>query len=371
MRCGLRIQTFCKDSGLLLEHVAPNSVHAVITDPPYGLKFMGLDWDKVLPPGEIWKRCFEALRPGGFLLSFGHPRLYHRLGLQIEDAGFEIQNCLCWGYATGTPHSLDISKQIDKAAGAEREVVAKRVHPTLKNPPKVHANFCHADTLVAHDECESWDITAPATEEAKKWEGWGTQLKAAWEPILVAQKPREGTFRENVLKWHVGAINIDECRIPYASEEDKKSLESFKHFEGKDFGDKGYYSFNTGGTKQVNVHPLGRWPANMLWIDPLFSEHDHIFMIAKPGTKEKRKYNSHPTVKPVKLMERLVVMVTPKPSVVGEDVVVLDPFMGSGTTGVACKKLGRKFIGFEMDEQNYEIARRRLCEKTLVEIGEI
>jgi len=179
---------FNKDSKTLSDDLACNSIHAVVTDPPYGLHLMGHEWDKILPPQEIWNACFDVLCPGGFALVFGHTRLYHRVGCQLEDAGFVIKDCLCWCYASGFPHSLDISKAIDRAAGAEREVVARRVHPTLKNRPKVKANAYHADTLKSDEDMESWDITAPATEEAKQWEGWGTQLKTAWEPIILAQK---------------------------------------------------------------------------------------------------------------------------------------------------------------------------------------
>lgn len=354
---------FNKDSRLLSEDLSENTVHGVITDPPYGMNLMNLGWDKTLPPVDIWKECFRVLRPGGFCLAFGHTRIYHRLACQLEDSGFVIKDCLCWGYASGFPHSYNVSKAIDDKAGAERKVVAKRVHPTLKNAPQVKSNAFHADTLVSHESMESWDITEPATDDAKKWDGWGTQLKPAWEPIVVAQKPLEGSYVENILKYKVGAMNIDECRIPYASDDDRKALESFVNFEGKDRGDARYFSANVGGKKQVNVHPNGRWPANLLWLDPVFADYDRFFMIPKPATSEKGEYNEHDTVKPVRLMERLISLFTPKPSVIGEDVIVLDPFMGSGTTGVACKSLARKFYGYEISTDSFDTARRRLTER--------
>ncbi len=301
---------FLKDSKLLREDIDSCTVHAVITDPPYGLHLMGHSWDKVLPPQEIWDRSFEVLRPGGFCIAFGHTRLYHRLGCQLEDAGFTIKDCLCWGYATNYPHSLNVSK-----AGSA-------------------------------------------------WKGWGTVLKTGWEPIVLAQKPIEGRYIDNIQKYHVGALNIDECRIPYASEEDKKSLESFQNFADRDCGDSKYFSANEGGKKQVNVHPDGRWPANLLWLDPVFADYDHIFMIPKPSKTEKKEYNDHPSVKPVRLLERLIRLVTPKPSKTGTDVFVLDPFMGSGTTGVACNKMKRKFYGYENDEDCFSVAQKRLREKT-------
>lgn len=318
---------------------------------------MGLEWDKILPPQEIWNECFRVLRPGGFCLAFGHTRLYHRLACQLENAGFVIKECLCWAYATGYPHSYNISKAFDSAAGVERPVVGKRVH--------------HADTLDSFETMESWDITAPVTENAKIWDGWGTQLKTAWEPIVLAQKPIEGSYIENISKWKVGALNIDECRIPYASEEDKKSLESFINFAEKDCGDAKYFSANEGGKKQVNIHPDGRWPANLLWLDPLFANYDRFFMVPKPSKAEKRRYNEHDTVKPVRLMERLIRLVTPRSSIIKEEVTVLDPFMGSGSTGRACRTLKRKFIGFELNKESFETARKRLKESIMQDIGEM
>jgi len=162
----------------------------------------------------------------------------------------------------------------------------------------------------------------------------------------------------------VGGLNIDECRIPYKDEKDKKTLESFAHFAGGNYGDDQYFSANSGNKKQCNVHPDGRWPANLIWLDPMFVEYDHIFMVPKPSRREKGDYNEHSTVKPVELMERLIRLVTPRPSIVGEEVVVLDPFCGSGTTGVAAGNLKRKFIGYEMDEKSFEVAERRIRERT-------
>jgi DNA modification methylase len=260
------------------------------------MEFLGLDWDKVLPPVSIWSACYQAMRPGAFLLAFGHTRLYHRLGYQLEDVGFEIKDCLCWGYATGNPRPLNFDRAIDKAAG-----------------------------LKVDQEEEVYD---PVTKDAKVWKGWANNLKTAWEPIVMAQKPLKGKYIENVLKYNVGGLNIDECRIPYRDEKDKNTLESFRHFAGKNYGDEQYFSANIGSKKQCNVHPDGRWPANLVWLDPLFVEYDHIFMVPKPSRREKGDYNEHLTVKPIELMERLIRLATPRPSVVGEKVIVMDPFMG-------------------------------------------
>lgn len=346
------MKLYNKDSGSIPEDVQPNSIHGVITDPPYGMNLMNLEWDKVLPPLHIWEACFNALKPGGYLLAFGHTRLYHRLALQLEQAGFVIRDCLCWAYATGFPHSYSIDKAIDKHFGAKREVVGRR------------------ETISSHNEAESWDVTAPASEEAKIWEGYGTQLKPAWEPIVLAQKPLDGNYVENILKWKTGALNIDACRIPYESEEDKRSLESFLNFSGKNHGKAEFFSANVGGKKQVNVHPSGRWPANVMWLDPLYADYDRFFIIPKPDKSEKRSYNIHDTVKPVRLMEHLVKLISPAPAKLGEKVNILDPFMGSGSTGKACIKLGRNFIGYEIDAEYFDIASRRLKEKKMVDIFE-
>lgn len=296
---------------------------------------MSQSWDKVLPNKEIWKKCFDVLKPGGFCLAFAHTSLYHRLACDIEDAGFEIHDCLCWAYATGAPRPYNIDKAIDKYLGIETDY-----------------DFPYS----------------PKTDDAKPWKGWANTLKTSWEPICVARKPVETNLVTNVLKHKVGVFNIDECRIPYASEEDKKSLESFAKFAGKDHGDVRFFSANAGGKKQCNVHPMGRWPANLMWLDPMFAEYDHIFMVPKPTENEKGKYNEHTTVKPIRLMERLVKLVTPRPSLVGEDIFVLDPFMGSGTTGVACKMLNRKFIGFEKDPASFATAEKRINERRYVDM---
>lgn len=328
-----------KDSCLLAEDIESESVDSVVTDPPYAIHALGNSWDEVLPDQRIWDNCFRVLKPGSFLVSFGATRVYHRMAMQLETAGFEIVDCLAWLYASGFPRSLNISKKFDKV----------------------------------DSDSELSDVSGeyvPYTDNGKRWQGWGTVLKPAWEPIVLARKPFQGTYIDNLLKYQVGALNIDDCRIPYESEEDKKSLMSFLYFESKNFGDSRYFSMNTGNKKQVNVHPSGRWPANVLWLDPLFADYDKFFWVSKPGKKEKRDYNTHDTKKPVELMSRLITLVTPKPSVIGRSVSVLDPFMGSGTTGVAAKALNRYFYGYEINAEYFKIAQRRLEEKVEQEMFE-
>lgn len=353
----------CGDSAVLIkDELEPCSIDAVISDPPYFINVLAHDWDKQWPDIQIWKNCFDVLKPGGFCLAFGAPRKYHRLACQIEDCGFVIRDTLCWMTANGFPKSLNISLKIDEKYGVQREIVGKRIHPTLKQAPKSSSRGYHRDGIKSFENMESWDITAPSTDDAKTWNGWGTQLKPSWEAIILAQKPIEENFAHNVLTYKVGGLNIDECRIPYASEDDKKSLESFLHFESKNCGNVKYFSANDGEKKQVNIHPLGRFPANVMWFEPLLRDYDKYFLVPKPSTGEKGEYNSHDTVKPIELMERLIKLVTPNPHLIKQDVKILDPFLGSGTTAVACQRLDRSCYGFELNKDYFDIAKRRIKE---------
>jgi hypothetical protein len=181
----------------------PESVDAIVTDPPYGLSFMGKGWDHGVPGVEFWTEAMRVAKPGAHLLAFGGTRTYHRLACAIEDAGWEIRDCVMWVYGSGFPKSHDVSKAIDKAAGAEREVVGQ------------YASFRpneHADTKYNGNLHTSGNITAPATNAARQWSGWGTALKPAWEPIIVARKPLVGTVAANVMQHGVGGINVDGCQ---------------------------------------------------------------------------------------------------------------------------------------------------------------
>jgi hypothetical protein len=178
------------------------SVDSIVTDPPYGLSFMGKKWDYDVPSVDVWVECLRVLKPGGHLLAFAGTRTQHRMAVRIEDAGFEIRDMIAWVYGSGFPKSLDVSKAIDKAAGAEREVVGKHKAP---------AKSIYTQTEVSLSP-EVY-ITAPSTDAAKQWQGWGTALKPALEPITVARKPLIGTVAENVLQNGTGAINVDGGRV--------------------------------------------------------------------------------------------------------------------------------------------------------------
>lgn len=372
------------DSLQILKRATANSVDAVVTDPPYGLSFMGKKWDYDLPSVEIWRQAHRVLKPGGHLLSFGGTRTYHRLVCAIEEAGFEIRDQLQWIYGSGFPKSLDVSKAIDKAAGAEREVVGPN--------PNGRPNMVRVDAAVLQPRVDA-PITAPSTPDAIKWQGWGTALKPANEPIVLARKPlSESTVAKNVLKWGVGALNVDASRI--AGE--------YKNQGGGSFATGKFANSNRSNTEKDGADFIygsetqGRWPANVLFdetaaemldeqsgisqtlstsvgftgnnTDDFFkgkrnkvaSRHNdkggasRFFYVAKASKRERGEGNAHPTVKPIKLMEYLCRLITPPGGI------ILDPFMGSGTTGVAAKRLGFEFIGIEMNEEYLEIARRRI-----------
>lgn len=301
---------------------------------------------------------------------------------------------------SGMPKSHAVDKAIDKCLGAEREVVGIRKHPTLKDTSKIDRQGNHQfnGTNTIKDE---WELTAPATNEAKQWQGWGSALKPAYEPIILVRKPLEGTIAQNVLKWGCGGINIDECRVELASEADKAQFE-FNHAVGtrlpEEYADKKLGLHDGGWMQQVGEKetPTGRWPANICHdgSDEVVEMFPHtksgkdvnptdkpvsgffgstmdyysgtnygdsgsaarFFYSSKATKKDRGEGNNHPTVKPVKLMEWLVKMVTPKNGK------CLDPFMGSGSTGVAALNTGRKFIGIEMDSDYYQIAQKRIEE---------
>lgn len=231
-----------------------SSVDAIVTDPPYGLGFMGKAWDD-LPPGLPWAReCLRVLKPGGHLLAFGGTRTWHRLACAVEDAGFEMRDSIAWLYGSGFPKSLDVSKAIDKAAGAEREVVGTKIGQpgySLASGGEVEWGGLRGDP-----EREA-QITAPATEAAQQWQGWGTALKPAFEPIVVARKPLVGTVAANVLAHGTGALNIDGCRI--GSESRPVMVRTATTVAASSMSGE-----STGATSSSEMTTAGRWPANVV-----------------------------------------------------------------------------------------------------------
>lgn len=235
-----------------LKNLPDNSVDSVVTDAPYGISFMSRSWDYDVPAQNIWEECFRVLKPGGHLLSFFGTRTYHRGVVRIEDAGFEIRDQIMWIYGSGFPKSTDVSKRIDKEAGAEREVVGMGVQRAIGGKNGSSAN--HGNGGIQYNPVT---ITAPSTPEAIQWQGWGTALKPANEPIVVARKPLEKGFTvaQNVLKWGTGALNIDGSRIETTDNLNGGGYS--KNFDGS--------SFLKYGGKLEYQQPAGRWPANIIF----------------------------------------------------------------------------------------------------------
>jgi site-specific DNA-methyltransferase (adenine-specific) len=245
----------------VLPTLADNSIDSIVTDPPYELGFMGKKWDSsgIAYSVELWQQCLRVLKPGGHLLSFGGTRTYHRVAVAIEDAGFEIRDSIAWLYGSGFPKSLDVGKAIDKAAGAEREVLGR--NPNSREQATKENTLYESGTVgkTAFD-------TAPSTPEAQQWQGWGTALKPAFEPVIVARKPIEGTVANNVLKWGTGGLNIDGSRI---TTDEKLGGGSYSNKEGLRPG--AIYNQRNFIKPEDYVQPTGRWPANII-LDPYTAE---------------------------------------------------------------------------------------------------
>jgi site-specific DNA-methyltransferase (adenine-specific) len=331
-----------------------NSVDAIVTDPPYGLSFMGKEWDHGVPGVEFWEAALRVMKPGAHLLAFGGTRTFHRLTSAIEDAGFEIRDCMMWLYGSGFPKSLDVSKAIDKAAGAERPIVGKGTHGKgsySQGMGKQNGFRPYKAGLPSENNGGVHDITAPATAAAKQWSGWGTALKPAWEPIILARKPLEGTVAENVQKWGTGAINIDGGRIPTNWDTDPTR----RGWQGGDATSSKSVFGNSGSERISQPNASGRWPANVLLDEEVTKEEwSRFFYCAKASKKDRGEGNNHPTVKPIALLEYLIRLVTPPNGL------ILDPFCGSGSTGVAAVGLGFNFLGIEKESTYAEIARKRI-----------
>lgn len=259
-----------------------DSVDAIVTDPPYGLEFMGKDWDGFGTPlgfqtwTEQWAReALRVLKPGGHLLAFGGTRMYHRLAAGIEDAGFEIRDTLMWLYGSGFPKSLDVSKAIDKAAGAEREVVG-----LSENRSGIGQHGTRDDGGNWGVEARKVNITAPSTEAAKKWQGWGTALKPAVEPIVLARKPLIGTVAENVLTHGTGALNIQASRIASTDGYEKQwdAPISTNISAGSYIPDGRKHTVDLSANKTS-----GRWPANILLDEAAAALLDEQSGVSKSG----------------------------------------------------------------------------------------
>ena len=407
-----------------LKNLDDNSIDAVICDPPYGLSntkpaqvadvfkawvtgdteavpakrggFMGADWDSFVPPPAVWEECMRVLKPGGHMAVFAGARTQDLMGLSIRLAGFEIRDTLGWIYGSGFPKSMDVSKAIDKAAGAEREVVG------TYDRRSVYDNRNRASDGAGSSQCAvgnaAINLTTPVTSEAQRWDGWGTALKPAIEPIILARKPLDGTVANNVLAHGVGGLNIDACRV-----HSEDAPEGRTRHGGGIPGNGSSYEL----PDVRPASPAGRFPANVLLDEHAAKEMDEqsgstkstggnathdrtpaygggwdnhganvgglgdsggasrFFPVFKYQAKAPKKERpvieredgtkiQHATVKPLALMEWLVSLIVPPGGV------VLDPFAGSGTTLQAAINKGFQPIGVEQDADYIQLINKRL-----------
>ena len=392
-------------------------VDSIVTDPPYELGFMGRSWDStgIAFQKKTWELCFKVLKPGGHLLAFSGSRTYHRMAVAIEDAGFEIRDQVMWLYGSGFPKSMNVGKALDKKLGNERESFGTK----LKK-----AGDMRGGNYVKGGDYKSIEIEI--TKGNTEWEGWGTALKPAHEPLVLARKPlSENSVVDNVLKHRTGGINIDECRVegndakypdtnPDFRDQGRQSKEnmgidklSFGQTENvkrkkvvrKSRDENGVWTNDNSGMKAegseyADADPRGRFPSNVMHdgsgsIKELFEDKSKYFYCAKTSKAERNQgldnfikknkvfngqspnaskdmkgveqkfttkpsANIHPTVKPIKLMKYLCRLITPKGGT------ILDPFMGSGSTGMAAKEENFDFVGIEKEEEYFNIASARI-----------
>ena len=399
---------FNGDSRNVIAEMPENSIDSIVCDPPYELGFMGKSWDStgIANDVQLWKEVLRVLKPGGHLLAFSGSRTYHRMAVAIEDAGFEIRDQIMWVYGSGFPKSHNISKGIDKAAGAEREVVSSYKGVTKGDGGRY--NWHNTDEVGS----TMVDVTIPATDAAKQWQGWGTALKPAHEPIVLARKPVEGTVANNVLTYGVGGINIDGTRVgsetvsvhhapkgTFAGGEPDRGSDTstyenhigrfpanFIH-DGSDqvvalFPDvKGATSRTPTKPTNATSYVLGGDSNTPIYDDGLNTSAARFFYCAKASKRDRNEgldgfetkvaggmqgrtdgsmgsitynKNHHPTVKPIDLMQYLCRLITPPNGT------ILDPFLGSGSTGKAAMYEGFNFVGIELTDEYLPIAKARI-----------
>jgi len=369
-----------------MQYLPNNSIDSIVTDPPYGLSFMGKKWDYDIPSVAIWKEALRILKPGGHILCACGTRTQHRMAVNIEEAGFEIRDIVTWLYGSGFPKSLDISKAIDKQAGAKRESIGKRFDGKGSDSGTGIYQMNNGTSNMAKEI----DITTPATNEAKQWEGWGSALKPATEFWTLARKPlSEKTITENVLKHGTGGINIAECKIG-----------NNQRFSSAAKAKAGTFNCSPGSGKEyLGKDVTGRFPANVIFDEftgAILDEQSgytetkriekssiaengntwggsiqtnrgarghtdsggasRFFYCAKASKAERGEGNNHPTVKPIKLLEYLIKLITPPRGT------VLDPFAGSGSTGIAALNAGFNYLLIERELEYVNICKERITE---------
>ncbi len=332
-------------------NLAAHSIDALVTDPPYGISFQNQEWDKPTvqedlvgntkkncPNPKIWAECFRVLKPGAFGFVFSFPRVMHRVMADLEDHGFIIKDVLMWVYLNGMPKSRNIGLDIDKSEGVASEIVGE--YNYLQGYVPNGAN--------TYKTKQQKHKLKPASEKGKQYDGAGLGIKPSYEPIILVQKPIEKglTVAENLLKYGTGALNLEATRMPYQKGESKVGH---------------------------NPHPKGRVAANILRTNQLHDDHDKYFFYGEANEwlenedanlnkelffpkvrQHKEKFNIHPTLKPVPLMEHLVQLIS------FDAHTIIDPFMGSGSTGVACVHKQRNFVGYELETEYFAIAKQRI-----------
>ena len=248
-----------------LKELDDNSVDSIVTDPPYGLSFMGKKWDYDVPSQEIWEECYRVLKPGGHLLSFAGSRTYHRMAVRIEDAGFEIRDQIMWIYGSGFPKSLNIGIQVDKKLGNQREVVGEKVRGDVQKAKENGAGYL-ADPANRNNTKQFGYGTQTITKGNSEWEGWGTALKPAHEPIVMARKPlSEKTVVDNVLEWGTGGINIDASRIGVDENDPNHRSIDNKNVHTTNFANNGNPRPDKIPNQESQINPQGRFPANIIF----------------------------------------------------------------------------------------------------------
>lgn len=348
----------CRDVMIQMD---PNQFHTVVTDPPYELGFMGHAWDStgVAYDPRTWTGAMHVTKPGAHLLSFGGTRIWHRMACAVEDAGWEIRDTVMWVYGSGFPKGQNVSAAIDKILGFERKEVGKS-HCGLGAGQFTQAVGVNGGYGFKNE----FAVTEPATDAARQWNGWNTQLKPAIEPIVLARKPMSDTVAQCVLDHGTGALNIDRCKIGTTGGQTTRRIKS------KTSSGSGVYQFNNGevGSQTMNGGFIkkqvdGRHPANLIHdggnevVNLLPNDAARFFYSAKADSDDRphgKGATVHPTVKPLDLMQYLVRLVCAPGGW------VLDPFMGSGSTGCAAIAEGMRFVGIEQSQEYADIAVGRL-----------
>ena len=387
------------DNRDVLKTIADNSIDAIVTDPPYGIDFLGKAWDANTGALETYQECLRVLKPGGHILAFSAARTYHHLAITLEQAGFEIRDQIMWIYSSGFPKSQDVGKSIERSEKKRANAKSGDKWENADGGTGVNTTTCRTcnknNVMIGsffkcdNEVCDMRERLKPADNE---WAGWGTALKPAHEPICMARKPIKLSIAKNAQKWGTGALNIDAARIAYDGPTDKPVPHGGKARQHKDTP--GWMADNTGYgiIENPEINPIGRFPSNVLGDIPDYQKYFYCPKVSRrerhigfddpgamfPGSrfdvymptagktnpettieaveeKLKDKGNNHPTVKPIELMKYLIKLITPPGGT------VLDPFNGSGSTGCAAVELGYNYIGCELDPAYVEIANKRIA----------